>query len=107
MRTAILVLMALLAAPVSAGTIEMKVNGLVCGFCAQGIEKTLRKNPATADVVVSLEEHLVAVATRAGQDIPDNVLREALTSSGYDIKAITRSDTPIEDIRARLASHEK
>jgi hypothetical protein len=35
------------------------------------------------------------------------VLREALTSSGYDIKAITRSDTPIEDIRARLASHEK
>jgi hypothetical protein len=30
----------------NAGTIEMKVYGLVCGFCAQGIEKTLRKNPA-------------------------------------------------------------
>ena len=39
----------------------MKVYGLVCGFCAQGIEKTLRKNPATADVVVSLENKLVAV----------------------------------------------
>ncbi len=31
----------------NATTIEMKVYGMVCGFCAQGIEKTLRKNPAT------------------------------------------------------------
>jgi periplasmic mercuric ion binding protein len=107
MRIAILMLMTLLAARVSAETIEMKVNGLVCGFCAQGIEKTLRKNPATADVVVSLEEHLVAVATRDGQDIPDSVLREALTSSGYDIKTISRSDTPIGVIRARVIGHEK
>ena len=107
MRTAILMLMTLLAAPVIAGTIEMKVNGLVCGFCAQGIEKTLRKNPATTDVVVSLEEHLVAVATRDGQDIPDDVLRDALTASGYDIKAITRSDTPIGEIRARVTGHGK
>jgi hypothetical protein len=37
-------IVALLAASaVQAETIEMKVNGLVCGFCARGIEKTLRK----------------------------------------------------------------
>jgi copper chaperone CopZ len=107
MRIAILLLGTLLVSSARAETIEMNVNGLVCGFCAQGIEKTLRRNPATADVVVSLEEHLVAVATRDGQHIPDDVLRDALTSSGYDIKTITRSDTPIEDIRARIASHEK
>ena len=47
-------------------TIEMTVNGLVCGFCAQGIEKTLRKNAATDDVFVSLENRLVAIATKAG-----------------------------------------
>jgi len=50
------VLLALLAfAPlaVRADTIEMHVNGLVCAFCAQGIEKKLRKFPATADVVLS------------------------------------------------------
>jgi mercuric ion binding protein len=107
MRTAILMLITLLAESAGAETIEMKVNGLVCGFCAQGIEKTLRRNPATADVFVSLEEHLVAVATREGQDIPDDVLRDALTSSGYDIKEITRSDTPIGEIRARAAGREK
>ena len=59
-------------------TIEMTVNGLVCGFCAQGIEKTLRKNPATADVLVSLENRLVAIATKEGTDISDEELREAL-----------------------------
>ena len=99
--------MALLAAALIAGaahaeTIEMKVYGLVCGFCAQGIEKTLRKNPATEDVFVSLEDKLVAVATRKGQDIPDAELRKALSDSGYDVKAITRSDTPIADVRARV-----
>jgi copper chaperone CopZ len=90
-----------------AGTIEMKVNGLVCGFCAQGIEKTLRKNPATADVVVSLENRLVVVATKEGQDIPDTELRKALTASGYDVKGIERTTTPIQDIRARLGAKAK
>jgi len=86
----------------SAATIEMKVNGLVCGFCAQGIEKTLRKNPATADVLVSLEDRLVAVATKEGQDISDADLKHALTESGYEVKAIQRTATPLEDLRAHL-----
>src|SRR5262245_45664991 len=103
MRTIFLAAAALFALAARAETIEMTVNGLVCGFCAQGIEKTLRKNPATADVVVSLEDKLVAVATRDGQDIPDAELRRALTASGYDVKAIARTDRPIAEIRARIA----
>src|SRR5688572_3009248 len=93
---------ALLAGTANAGTIEMKVYGLVCGFCAQGIEKTLRKNPATADVIVSLENKLVAVATHEGQDISDADLTQALTDSGYDVKAITRTQRTLEDIRVEL-----
>jgi copper chaperone CopZ len=80
----------------------MKVYGLVCGFCAQGIEKTLRKIPATADVLVSLESGLVAVATQEGKDIPDAELTRALTDSGYDVKAITRTQRNLEDIRSEL-----
>lgn len=97
----------LFSAAANAGTIEMKVNGLVCGFCAQGIEKTLRKNPATADVVVSLENRLVAIATKEGQDIPDAELKKALTDSGYDVKAIERTTTPIAEIRARVQGKSK
>jgi copper chaperone CopZ len=101
-RILLISLLALASASVAADTIEMKVFGLVCGFCAQGIEKTLRKNPATEDVVVSLENKLVAIATRAGTDIPDADLTRALTDAGYDVKEIARTQRSMEEIRAAL-----
>ena len=91
-----------LAAGANAGTIEMTVNGLVCGFCAQGIEKTFRKDPATADVLVSLEHKLVAIETKAGTDITDDALRAALKDAGYDIKEIRRSERGIDAVRAEM-----
>ncbi len=94
--------LALVSGALHAGTIEMKVYGLVCGFCAQGIEKTLRKNPATADVLVSLENKLVAISTHDGADISDAELTAALTGAGYDVKAIVRSERPLADIRRDL-----
>ena len=101
-RTLPIALLALMPLAVRAATIEMHVNGLVCAFCAQGIEKKLRKLPATADVVVSLEDRLVAVALKDGQDIPDVDLRKALTDAGYTVTAIQRTETPIDAIRARV-----
>src|ERR1700741_1924529 len=95
-------LLSLASASAHAATIEMNVNGLVCAFCAQGIEKQLRKFPATADVVVSLEQRLVAVALKEGADIPDSELRKALTNAGYTVTTIQRSDTPIDAIRTRV-----
>lgn len=104
MRYLILVLSALAFAPAlaPAATIEMEVNGLVCAFCAQGIEKKLRAFPATADVVVSLEKRLVALSTRDNQDIPDEELKRALTDAGYTVKAIHREDETLDDVRQRL-----
>ncbi|HEU4779682.1 MAG TPA: heavy-metal-associated domain-containing protein [Steroidobacteraceae bacterium] len=98
---------AVLSATAAADTIEMKVYGLVCGFCAQGIEKTLRKNPATEDVVVSLEDKLVAIATRPGQDISDAELTQALTDAGYDVKGIARTQRSMTDIRTALKKDAK
>jgi mercuric ion binding protein len=97
-----LTLLLAIASGAQAATIEMHVNGLVCAFCAQGIEKKLRKFPATADVVVSLEERLVAVALHDGQDISDADLRKALTNAGYTVTAIERTETPIAEVRARV-----
>ena len=80
----------LVAGTADAGTIEMKVFGMVCGFCAQGIESNLRKNPAITDVQVSLEKQLVVVKTREGQDVADAALHKAIEDAGYDLKAVTR-----------------
>ena len=85
-----------------ADTIEMNVYGLVCGFCAQGIEKTLRDNPATAGVIVSLENKLVAVVTKSGSDISDVELRKAITEAGYRVMRITRTQRSMVEIRDAL-----
>ena len=90
-----------------AATIEMDVNGLVCTFCAQVIEKNLRAFTATSDVVVSLEKKLVALSTKDGQDIPDDELKSALTKAGYTVKAIHREEESLDDVRKRLKASTK
>ena len=85
-----------------AKTVEMDVNGLVCGFCAQGIEKTLKGLPATEGVFVSLEQRLVAVKLKDGTDIDDAVLRKALKDSGYTVVAIHRTEHSLDEIRQRV-----
>lgn len=90
----------------SAQTIEMDVNGLVCAFCAQGIEKTLKQFPATQAVFVSLENRIVALQLKEGGSIDDAALRKAITDSGYTVTAIRRSDEPLEAVRKRVKSGE-
>ena len=101
-RIIVLLLALLGASGATAATIELTVNGLVCGFCAQGIEKTLRRNAATDDVFVSLENRLVAIATKPEADIADEVLRKALKDAGYDVKAIARTDRSLQSLREQL-----
>ncbi|MDF3022537.1 MAG: hypothetical protein K0Q92_3840 [Steroidobacteraceae bacterium] len=88
------------AATASAATIEMKVHGLVCGFCAQGVEKMLRKNPATEGVLVSLEKEIVAVTTKPGTDITDAELTRAIADAGYSVKRITRTTRSLDEVRS-------
>lgn len=92
------------ASTASAKSIEIDVNGLVCAFCAQGIDRTLREFPATADVYVSLEHRLVAIELTADGDIDDAALRKAITDAGYAVVAIRRSDATLASIRERIAA---
>jgi copper chaperone CopZ len=87
----------------SAKTIEMDVNGLVCAFCAQGIEKTLKTFPATQAVFVSLEHRIVAIQLKDDADIDDATLRKAIVDAGYTVVAIRRTERSLESIRARVS----
>lgn len=82
-------------------SIQMNVDGLVCAFCAQGINKKLRALDATADVFVSLENHLVAIEPKAGMDIADTALRALLTDAGYTVREIRRSDETLATLRSK------
>ena len=105
-NTVIFSLLLSFSSMVSAKTIEMDVNGLVCAFCAQGIQKTLKAFPAAEAVYVSLENRIVAVQLKEGSDIDDATLRKAITDAGYTVVAIRRTDASLEDIRQRSAGHE-
>lgn len=102
MSAALCALLLGFAASASARSIEMEVNGLVCAFCAQGIQKSIRKFPAAHDVFVSLENRLVAVQLVDGQDIADADLTAAVTGAGYTTVQIERSEATLDEIRARV-----
>lgn len=102
-RVCIALLSLIAAGAASAATIEMKVYGLVCGYCVQGIEKILKKNPATDQVLVSLENQLVALTTKSGADISDADLTKAITDAGYEVKGIKRSTRSMDEIRGEVS----
>lgn len=82
--------LALFASAAHAETIKASVNGLVCGFCATGIEKTFKKQPAVNDIKVDLESKLVTIGTKEGQTMDDATVTKLITDAGYTVTNIAR-----------------
>jgi copper chaperone CopZ len=80
-------------------TVKMTVDGMVCSFCAQGIESRLKQQAATDKVLVSLDEKLVALTLKDGKTISDDKLRAELKDAGYEVKTITRSNESLDSLR--------
>lgn len=102
----IFVLSALLMFGVSAHaaqTITAHVNGMVCAFCAQGIEKKVRALPQTQDVYVNLKQKIVAVEMKAGQALAPDVITALVKDAGYAVEKIEVVDETAASIKARLA----
>jgi len=70
--------------------IDVQVNGLVCDFCARALEKVFGRNDAVQDIMVDLDNGLVRIETKPGQDIKDDVLTKMITDSGYNVTAINK-----------------
>jgi mercuric ion binding protein len=86
----ILVILVGLSDSVLAETIKTTVNGMVCAFCATGIEKTFRKQPEVATVKVDLPTKLVTITTKPGKTLSDAKIKEVVTYSGYGMGKIVR-----------------
>jgi mercuric ion binding protein len=93
MRNILLTLIILIGLSSSglAETIETTVNGMVCAFCATGIEKTFRKQHEVATVKVDLPKKLVTITTKPGQTLSDAKIKEVVTYSGYTMGDIVRT----------------
>jgi copper chaperone CopZ len=86
----------------AAETVTVKVNGMVCAFCAQGIEKRLSALPATQEVFVDLKQKIVAVEARAGQQLDMARVKAEITEAGYDVVSMQASRQSVADIRATM-----
>jgi mercuric ion binding protein len=87
---AIALLYALLSTPLLAQNYVVKVNGIVCEFCAYGVGKKIRKlpfiDPSQYDegVRVDIENQRVFVAVREDALFDKSALFKAIESGGYD-----------------------
>lgn len=82
--------MVLFSQAASAETILAKVNGLVCAFCATGIEKTFKAESAVNAVHVDLESKLVTINTKPDQKMDDATITKLITDAGYTVVGIER-----------------
>jgi copper chaperone CopZ len=90
------------AASFAATSIKATVNGMVCAFCAQGIEKRLSKLPATQAVYVDLKQKIVAVEAKDGQSLDGKTITAEITDAGYDVTNLETVTQSVADIKADL-----
>ncbi len=86
----------------AAESIKATVNGMVCSFCAQGIEKSLLKMPATKAVFVDLKKKIVAVEAKDGQTLDGKQIALEIKDAGYDVVKLETVPQSVEDIKAAL-----
>jgi len=83
-------------------TIKVEVNGMVCAFCAQGIEKKLRAMPQTKDVYVNLKHKVVAVELKDGQTVSFDVVKDLVKDAGYEVSHIETINQPVQEVKASM-----
>ena len=84
---------------VAAESVKATVNGMVCAFCAQGIEKTLLKMPQTKAVFVDLKKKIVAVEAKDGQTLDGKKITAEIKDAGYDVVKLETVALSVEDIK--------
>jgi copper chaperone CopZ len=85
----------------AAESIKASVNGMVCAFCAQGIEKRLSKMPATKAVFVDLKKKIVAVEAKEGQALDGKAISHEIKEAGYDVTKLETVPQSVAEIRAQ------
>jgi len=84
----------------AAESVKATVNGMVCAFCAQGIEANLSKLPAAKAVFVDLKRKIVAVEAREGQKLDSKLISAEIKDAGYDVVKLETVQQSVADIKA-------
>lgn len=90
---AALLAVAPLCSAYAAQMVTVKVNGLVCDFCARSIESMMKKRADVDGVHVDLDKGEVHLKLKDDSKLDDPTLKKLITDSGYLVTGIDRSGT--------------
>jgi len=69
----------------------VKVNGMVCDFCARAVEKVFSKQDEVKAIDVDLDSGNIIVEMNPNQSLSEEKIAELVTNSGYDIVGINKA----------------
>ena len=58
-----------------AATQRVEIMGMVCAFCAQGIEKSLQTIDDVDDIYVNIDNYFVVIESTSEKGIPDEMIK--------------------------------
>lgn len=91
MKRLLPLLLILAPLPAFAETVTLKVDGLVCAYCVQGIEKKFRELEPVKEIGFDLDTGTVTLTTKAEGDVSDDTIKSIISYGGYKLQSITRN----------------
>lgn len=101
----LLLVILFLSTNIYAQTQRIEVLGMVCAFCAQGIEKSFSSNDNIKDVFVNLENYFVVIESRDGKNINEKYITTIITDAGYDVQKIEVISESVSEIREKYGAN--
>jgi copper chaperone CopZ len=76
--------------PTHPNDVTVKVDGMVCDFCAQSIAKLFQKKPEVDKVNINLDSKEVAIDFKTGVTLPNEEINKVIDYAGYSVAEIIR-----------------
>lgn len=90
MKNALIIALMIFTANSFAKEINIKVSGMVCSMCAQGIKKKFSQVKEVKEINVNLDNKFVQLKTEGETDVTDDKIKSIITEAGYNVASIER-----------------
>ena len=87
---------------IAATSIKAEVNGMVCAFCAKGIEKKLNTIPEGKFAFVDLKNRVVVLELKEGQEVPLEKFTQLIQDAGYTVSKVEKVPQSAAAIKLEL-----
>jgi mercuric ion binding protein len=71
-------------------SMTLHVDGMVCPFCAYGLEKRLMELSALDETLIQVSDGLVQIRVKDGEQLTDEAVEDAVKRAGFTLREIHR-----------------